>query len=160
AEDAAALATLLSIDRVAARPGELAALPVDAIAPAARYRYVVSLKQDRLKDWVTAVAAKRDRPALSARFTVNAGGGGAVVPSTTGATRTSSAVASVRSRRRCSTRSRSWATRSASVTRTVISSTVIRSDSTPRSSDPVWTSNGRTTPRRRSSYGRGMTSTG
>ena len=84
AEDAPALATLLSIDRVAARPGELAALPVDAIAPAARYRYVVSLKQDRLKDWVTAVAAKLDRPAVSARFTVNAGGIASVVPGATG----------------------------------------------------------------------------
>ena len=84
AEDAAALATLLSIDRVAARPGELAALPVDAIAPAARYRYVVSLKQDRLKDWVTAVAAKLDRPAVSARFTVNADGIASVVPGATG----------------------------------------------------------------------------
>jgi vancomycin resistance protein YoaR len=84
AEDAAGLATLLSIDRVAARPGELPALPVDAIAPAARYRYVVSVKQDRLKEWVTALAAKLDRPALSARFTVNADGVAAVVPGASG----------------------------------------------------------------------------
>src|SRR5438309_3100920 len=84
AEDAPALATLLSIDRVAARPGELPALPLDAIAPAARYRYAVSLKQDRLKDWVTAVAAKLDRPALSARFTVNPDGVASVVPGATG----------------------------------------------------------------------------
>jgi vancomycin resistance protein YoaR len=84
AEDALALATLLSIDRVAARAGELPALPVDAIAPAARYRYVVSLKQDRLTDWVTAVAAKLDRPALSARFTVNADGVASVIPGATG----------------------------------------------------------------------------
>jgi len=84
AEDAAALATLLSIERVAARPGDLPALPVDAIAPATRYRYVVSLKQDRLKDWVAAVAAKLDRPAVSARFSVNPDGIASVVPGATG----------------------------------------------------------------------------
>jgi vancomycin resistance protein YoaR len=84
AEDAAALATLLSIERVAARPGDLPAVPVDAIAPAARYRYVVSLKQDRLKDWVAAVAAKLDRPAVSARFSVNPDGIASVVPGATG----------------------------------------------------------------------------
>ncbi|HEV8670335.1 MAG TPA: VanW family protein [Candidatus Limnocylindria bacterium] len=84
AEDSAALATLLSIERVAARPGDLPALPVDAIAPSARYRYVVSLKQDRLKEWVTAVAAKLDRPAFSAKFTVNADGVASVIPGATG----------------------------------------------------------------------------
>ena len=84
AEDSIALTTLLSIDRVAARPGELPALPVDAIAPATRYRYVVSLKQDLLKEWVTAVAAKLDRPAFSAKFTVNADGVASVVPGATG----------------------------------------------------------------------------
>src|SRR4030095_5206362 len=35
---------------------------------------VVSLKQDLLKDWVTAVAAKLDRPAVSAKFTVSPDG--------------------------------------------------------------------------------------
>jgi vancomycin resistance protein YoaR len=84
AEDAPALATLLSIDRVAARPDELPALPVDAIAPAARYRYVVSLKQERLAEWVSAVAAKLDRPAFSAKFTVNADGIPSVVAGATG----------------------------------------------------------------------------
>lgn len=84
AEDAPALATLLSIERVPARADELPGLPVDAIAPAARYRYAVSLKQDRLKDWVTGVAAKLDRPMLSARFTVNADGIASVVPGFTG----------------------------------------------------------------------------
>jgi vancomycin resistance protein YoaR len=83
-EDAPALATLLSIDRVLARGDELPALPVDAVAPAARYRYTVSLKQDRLTDWVAAVAAKLDRPALSARFSVNADGIASVVPGLTG----------------------------------------------------------------------------
>jgi vancomycin resistance protein YoaR len=83
-EDAAALSTLLSIERLAARPGELPALPSDATAPATRYRYEVSLKQDRLTEWVTAVAAKLDRPALSARFTVNADGVASVIPGATG----------------------------------------------------------------------------
>ncbi|MEP6694336.1 MAG: VanW family protein [Chloroflexota bacterium] len=83
-EDAAALSTLLSIERVAARADELPALPVDAIAPTARYRYVVSLKADRLAEWVSAIAAKLDRPAKSARFTVNADGVASVVPGATG----------------------------------------------------------------------------
>jgi len=83
-EDAAALATLLSIERVAARSGDLPALPVDAVAPAARFRYVVSLKEERLSEWVTAVAAKLDRPASSARFTVNADGIASVIPGATG----------------------------------------------------------------------------
>jgi vancomycin resistance protein YoaR len=82
--DAPALASLLSVERVAARPGDLPALPVDAIAPAARYRYVVSLKEDRLKEWAVAVAAQLDRPAVSARFTVNADGVASVIPGATG----------------------------------------------------------------------------
>ncbi|MEX2047797.1 MAG: VanW family protein [Chloroflexota bacterium] len=83
-EDAPALATLLSIERVAARPDELPAVPVDAIAPAARFRYVVSLKEDRLKEWATAVAAQFDRPAVSARFTVTLEGVASVIPGATG----------------------------------------------------------------------------
>lgn len=83
-EDVTVLATMLSIERVAARPGDLPAVPVDAIAPAARYRYVVSLKEDRLKDWAVAVAAQLDRPAVSARFTVNADGVASVIPGATG----------------------------------------------------------------------------
>jgi len=83
-EDVTVLATMLSIERVAARPDDLPAVPVDAIAPAARYRYVVSLKEDRLKDWAVAVAAQLDRPAVSARFTVNADGVASVIPGATG----------------------------------------------------------------------------
>jgi vancomycin resistance protein YoaR len=83
-EDAPALASLLSIERVAARGDELPALPVDAIAPSARYRYAVSLKQERVTDWVTTVAAKLDRPAVSARFAVNADGIASVLPGATG----------------------------------------------------------------------------
>ena len=83
-EDAAALAALLSIERVAAKADELPALPVDAIAPSARYRYVVTLKQDRVSEWVKGVAAKLDRPAVSARFSVNADGVASVLPGATG----------------------------------------------------------------------------
>jgi vancomycin resistance protein YoaR len=83
-EDASALAALLSIERVAAKADELPALPVDAIAPSARYRYVVTLKQDRVSEWVKAVAAKLDRPAVSARFSVNADGVASVIAGATG----------------------------------------------------------------------------
>ncbi len=83
-EDPSGLLTLLAIERVATRPGDLPALPVDAIAPAARFRYVVSLKQERVKAWVTALAAKLDRPASSARFTVSPEGVAAVVPGASG----------------------------------------------------------------------------
>jgi vancomycin resistance protein YoaR len=83
-EDASGLASLLSIDRVVARADELPALPVDAIAPLARYRYVVSLKQERLTEWASAVAAKLDRPASSARFSVSPDGIASVVPGATG----------------------------------------------------------------------------
>jgi vancomycin resistance protein YoaR len=83
-EDASTLTTLVSIERVAARADELPALPVDAIAPSARYRYTVSLKQDRVTEWVTAIAVKLDRPAVSARFSVNADGVASVLPGATG----------------------------------------------------------------------------
>jgi vancomycin resistance protein YoaR len=79
-----AVAVMTPLERIVARPGDLPALPVDAIAPATRYQYVVSLKQDRLKDWVAAVAAKLDRPAVSARFSVNPDGVASVVPGATG----------------------------------------------------------------------------
>lgn len=83
-EDTAALATFLTIERVAARPDALPALPVDAIAPAARFQYVVSLKNDRLTEWVGAAAAKLDRPAVSAKFAVNADGVASVLAGATG----------------------------------------------------------------------------
>ena len=82
--DALGLAKLLSVERVVARGDELTALPVDAIAPAARYRYVVSLKQDLLTGWVSDIGAQLDRPSHSARFTVNADGVASVVPGATG----------------------------------------------------------------------------
>jgi len=83
-EDVPVLATMLMVERVAARPGDLPAVPVDAIAPATRYRYVVSLKADRLQEWAASVAAKLDRPAVSARFTVNSDGVASVIPGATG----------------------------------------------------------------------------
>ena len=82
--DGPGLAKLLSIERVAARSGDLPAVPVDGIAPSARYRYVVSLKQDLVTDWTTQIAAQLDRPAVSARFTVNADGVASVIPGATG----------------------------------------------------------------------------
>ncbi|HEV8228598.1 MAG TPA: VanW family protein [Candidatus Limnocylindria bacterium] len=83
-EDAAGLSTLLAIERVVARPGELPALPVDAMAPSQRYRYVVSLKADRVKEWVSALALKLDRPATTARFFVSKDGVLAIVPGANG----------------------------------------------------------------------------
>ena len=83
-EDAAGLGTLLKIERVAAKPGELAPLPAGAIAPQARFRYVVSLDETRVAQWVTAMAAKLDRPSVSAKFTVSAENVLGVVPGITG----------------------------------------------------------------------------
>ncbi len=82
--DAPGLTKLLSIERVAARGDELSALPVDAIAPSARYRYIVSLKQDLVTEWATQIAAQLDRPAVSARFSVNADGVASIIPGATG----------------------------------------------------------------------------
>ena len=48
-ENANYLSSLLAIERVATKPGELAAIPPDAIAPAIRYRYRVSLVNERVK---------------------------------------------------------------------------------------------------------------
>jgi len=83
-EDAIGLSTLLRIERVLAKPGELPALPAGAIAPQARYRYVVTLDDARVTEWVTALAAKLDRPAISAKFTVSADNVLGVIPGVTG----------------------------------------------------------------------------
>ena len=45
-ESATGLASLLIVERIAARAGELPAIPREAIAPSARYRYAVSLAND------------------------------------------------------------------------------------------------------------------
>jgi len=78
------LSKLVTIERVEARGSGLTAIPVDAVAPATRYRYVVSLKQDLLTEWSAQLAAQLDRPAVSARFHVNADGVASVIPGATG----------------------------------------------------------------------------
>jgi vancomycin resistance protein YoaR len=78
------LSKLVTIERVEARGAELAALPVGATAPATRYKYVVSLKQDLLTEWSRQLAEQLDRPAVSARFAVNADGVASIVPGATG----------------------------------------------------------------------------
>ena len=83
-EDAAGLASLLVIERVVAKPGELAATPAGAIVPPARYRYTVSLDEARVTEWVKALGAKLDRPAVSARYRVGAEGALSVVPGVAG----------------------------------------------------------------------------
>ena len=83
-ESRAGLATLLVIDRVTAKPGELPAIPSDAIAPAVRYRYVVSLANERVGALVAAVSSALDHQARSARYLVSAEGEVTVVPSESG----------------------------------------------------------------------------
>jgi vancomycin resistance protein YoaR len=83
-EDAAGLASLVVIERVAAKPGELAPLPAGAIAPAARYRYNVSLSESRVTDWVAALGARLDRPAVNARYAVSKESALSVIPGVAG----------------------------------------------------------------------------
>ena len=78
------LSTLLAIDRVAAKPGELPALPQDAIAPAVRYRYDVSLVSERVASWAAALAAVLDHPGKSAKFTLSADRVPSIIPSESG----------------------------------------------------------------------------
>ncbi len=83
-EDAVTLASFLVIDRVLARPGDLAVPPAGAIVPNARFRYAVSLDQARLSAWVRALAAKLDRPAVSARYVVSKENTLAIAPGVAG----------------------------------------------------------------------------
>jgi vancomycin resistance protein YoaR len=78
------LATLLAIDRVEAKSGELPVLPADAIAPAIRYRYQVSLVNERVASWAAALAVVLDHPGKSAKFNVNADGVPSIIPSESG----------------------------------------------------------------------------
>jgi vancomycin resistance protein YoaR len=82
--DVPGLSKLVTIERVEARGNELTQVPVGAVAPATRYRYVVSLKQDLLTEWSRQLAEQLDRPAVSARFNVNADGVASVIPGATG----------------------------------------------------------------------------
>ena len=83
-EDAAGLGTLLKIERVVAKPGELDAIPGGAIAPATRYRYVVTLDDARIAEWVTALGVRLDRPAVGAKFSVNRDNVVSVIPGVAG----------------------------------------------------------------------------
>ena len=83
-EDAAGLATLLTIEKQTAAPGDLPPLPKEAVAPATRYRYVVTLNEERAKTWINAVAVQLDHPARNATYRVNPNGSLAVVASANG----------------------------------------------------------------------------
>ncbi len=83
-EEPAGLATLLRIERVAARPDELAPIPAGATAPAQRYRYAVTLDEARMSTWARALTATLDGPAVSARFAVAKDGTVSVVPGAAG----------------------------------------------------------------------------
>ncbi|MDO8506254.1 MAG: VanW family protein [Candidatus Limnocylindria bacterium] len=83
-EDAAGLGSLLQIERVVAKPGELDPIPAGAIAAPVRYRYIVSLDVARVTEWVKALGAKLDRPAVSARYTVSKESTLGVVPGVAG----------------------------------------------------------------------------
>jgi vancomycin resistance protein YoaR len=83
-EVAPGLATFLNVERVVAKPGELPAIPSDAIAPATRYRYVTTLIDARVTTWVSAVANLLDHPGKNARFVVSADGGISITPSESG----------------------------------------------------------------------------
>ncbi|HEY7623584.1 MAG TPA: VanW family protein [Candidatus Limnocylindria bacterium] len=83
-EGASGLATLLVIDRVQAKPGDLPPIPQDAIAPAVRYRYQVSLANERVASWVTALAAYLDHNGKSAKFSINADNVPSIIPSESG----------------------------------------------------------------------------
>ena len=83
-ESATGLASLLIVERIAARAGELPAIPREAIAPSARYRYAVSLANERVASWVTALGNVLDHPGKSAKYQVSAEGAVTVIPSESG----------------------------------------------------------------------------
>src|SRR5213593_2190430 len=83
-ENATYLASLLAIDRAVAKPGELTAIPQNAIAPSVRYRYQVSLVNERVASWATALGVVLDHPGKSAKFNLNADHVPSIVPSESG----------------------------------------------------------------------------
>ena len=85
-ENSTYLSTLLAIDRVAAKPGELPAIPQDAIAPAVRYRYRVSLVNERVASWAAALGVVLDHPGKSAKFKISPESVPSIVPSESGVT--------------------------------------------------------------------------
>lgn len=84
AVDATQLAPLVRVQLAIAKPGELPAVPGEAIAPGVRYRYVIAFDSDRVNEWVSALAASLDRPAVDARYAVSREGVLSVVPGTSG----------------------------------------------------------------------------
>ncbi|MFN2520692.1 MAG: VanW family protein [Candidatus Limnocylindria bacterium] len=83
-ENAAGLATLATIQKVAASAADLPPVPAGAIAPATRYRYAVGVNEDRVREWVTSIANELDRPARNASYTVKGDGTLLVIPSVDG----------------------------------------------------------------------------
>jgi vancomycin resistance protein YoaR len=83
-ENATYLASLLAIDRVVAKPGELPAISQDAIVPAIRYRYQVSLVNERVASWAAALGVVLDHPGKSAKFNVSPDGVPSIIPSESG----------------------------------------------------------------------------
>ena len=83
-ENSTYLASLLAIDRVVAKPGELAPIPQDAIAPTTRYRYEVSLVNERVASWAAALGVVLDHPGKSAKFSLNADRVPSIIPSESG----------------------------------------------------------------------------
>ena len=83
-ENATYLSSLLAIDRVLAKPGELPAIRQDAIAPAVRYRYQVSLVNERVASWAMALGVVLDHPGRSAKFALSAERVPSIIPSESG----------------------------------------------------------------------------
>ena len=83
-DNPAGLASLLVIERVVAKPGEVDPRPAGAIAPPARYRYSVSLDDARVTEWVKALGVKLDRPAVSAKYAVSKEQALSVIPGVAG----------------------------------------------------------------------------
>src|SRR5207247_11035262 len=61
------------------------AIPQNAIAPSVRYRYQVSLVNERVASWATALGVVLDHPGKSAKFNLNADHVPSIVPSESGA---------------------------------------------------------------------------
>jgi vancomycin resistance protein YoaR len=83
-ENSTYLSSLLAIERAVAKPGELAPIPQDAIAPTTRYRYQVSLVNERVATWAAALGVVLDHPGKSAKFSLNAEHVPSIIPSESG----------------------------------------------------------------------------
>ena len=83
-EDADGLATLIALERTAARPADQTAVPAGAVAPGSRYRYDAWLDESRVRAWVAAVGAALDHPAKNASYAVSRDGSLSVVPARMG----------------------------------------------------------------------------